>query len=467
MDALCEQLKMEIRAGKVLAVVGAGISVGATSNNIVASWTGLLKHGAAFCEQLSLKLPPNWQQRVIDQIDSGDITEMTLAAQNIAERLQAPHGGDFRRWLRESVGSLVVLDDSTIQAIIDLNLPIATTNYDSLLTSVSSLPPVVWTTVSAAQRWYRNDQQGVLHLHGHWESPESVVLGVRTYDEILRSEATQSLLKDLLYSRTLLFIGFGSGLTDPNFAALLKWSQRVLAESEYNHFRLVLNSKVDEARANHQGDRIRVIGIGDSYDQLPSFLLSLGATPKLALLGAKSRETQVQKLTEGRGDLFRRKALLDEEKASISADEYISRLATIAEALAKIGGTKSAVRMLHTPLSRTYTDLSFAVRTEKGIVLVGLHLDDGDFKFAMDMLRTLFEDCISSEAPPEVTEKFWSLSASCCGSQFDYDNAVSSFTEAIKNCRDEERRLGIEADRHEFQFLRGFMLTVSSDQETA
>jgi hypothetical protein len=43
--SLRDDLQQQIEAGQVVAIVGAGVSVGATNNHAVASWQGLLHHG--------------------------------------------------------------------------------------------------------------------------------------------------------------------------------------------------------------------------------------------------------------------------------------------------------------------------------------------------------------------------------------------------------------------------------------
>src|SRR5690606_17937496 len=126
-----------------------------------------------------------------------------------------------------------------------------------------------------------------------------------------------------------------------------------------------------------------------SYAELPSFLGTLGAVPRQHSLTSKTGESKVQVLTDGRADLLRRKALLDEEKATLPLDEYTEKLADIVENLVRIGGVRSAVRMLFSHLSREYPNLSFGVRTTKGLVLVDLLLSVSDYKFAMDTIRTL------------------------------------------------------------------------------
>jgi len=59
----------------------------------------------------------------------------------------------------------------------------ATTNYDDLITQVTGLPVVVWTETDKLVRVIRGEEKGIIHLHGCWNRPESVVLGTRSYDK--------------------------------------------------------------------------------------------------------------------------------------------------------------------------------------------------------------------------------------------------------------------------------------------
>ena len=110
MSSLLKDLRTEIEKGSVLVVVGAGVSVASTRGNALASWTGLLKHGVSRCVDVATGLPEGWADRVNAQIDSNDPLEMVSAAENISQRLGYPAGGVYRKWLRDSVGSLEVLD---------------------------------------------------------------------------------------------------------------------------------------------------------------------------------------------------------------------------------------------------------------------------------------------------------------------------------------------------------------------
>lgn len=142
---LITSLRTELEKQRCVWVLGAGVAVAASDNDPCSSWTGLLKNGVARASELR-GLSNEWRQRLTAQITSGDPVELVLAASNITKRLHGPTGGEFRRWLRETVGSLSVRNDTLITAITAAGGPIATTNYDSLIEQVTGLQPSHGTT---------------------------------------------------------------------------------------------------------------------------------------------------------------------------------------------------------------------------------------------------------------------------------------------------------------------------------
>lgn len=267
-------LRREIENGQFLVIVGAGVSIAATQSNAVASWKGLLRSGVDRCEP---RCPSGWADRVRGQID-GDLVDLLCAAENISQRLNAPGGADYAAWLEDTVGSLRALDRKVLDALVGLGVPVATTNYDDLLEEVTGLRKVIWTDKRRVESFVRGRLDGILHLHGHWDEPDSVVLGVRSYEDILRDEHAQNTLRTLRTMRTLLFVGFGGGLDDPNFGALLKWAGRVFAESGYRHFRLFLDAGRTAAAPLDVDHTICPVPFGSKYEDLAPFLRSLRST---------------------------------------------------------------------------------------------------------------------------------------------------------------------------------------------
>src|SRR5262245_10132547 len=113
MPVLLDDLQRQIANGQVIAIVGAGVSIGATGAD-TASWIGLLKDGIARCEEVGNPRPnPGWGERQRAALDDGQLDELLSVASQIERRLRAPNGGEYRGWLRESVGMLRVKDRDT------------------------------------------------------------------------------------------------------------------------------------------------------------------------------------------------------------------------------------------------------------------------------------------------------------------------------------------------------------------
>jgi hypothetical protein len=293
---LAEDLRGELARGRVIVLVGAGVSVAATGGASVASWTGLLEDGVARCEHLALRpLPAGWGDRTRAQIQSGDVEELLLAAEAVTGRLGGREHGEYRRWLKETVGELNASHLEVLEALRDLGGILATTNYDGLLEKVTGRPPVIWQDTARAQAVLRGDEQAIVHLHGFWQEPESVVLGVRSYEQLLGAERAQAMQQAMAAMGTLLFVGFGAGLADPNFAALREWMARLFRGGEYRHFRLAKEDEVDAFRAEHGPDeRVFVLGYGPSHDGLAPYLRRLAPAPPPTPSGATSAPPQAR-----------------------------------------------------------------------------------------------------------------------------------------------------------------------------
>jgi tetratricopeptide (TPR) repeat protein len=291
-NKLRDDLQRQIDAGRVVAIVGAGVSYGATNRNPVASWQGLLHHGVDRCLELpTAGLSEASAKLLHDQINSGDLDMMLAAAEVVSRKLGAPGGGEWGRWLRETVGQLRAGQKEVIEALRDLGVILATTNYDGLIEEVTGLPPVTWRAGSIVERVLRGEEEGVLHLHGFWKDPESVVLGVRDYEKVLGDTHAQTMQRAMRSLNTLLFVGCGDGLADPNFGALLRWSEAVFAGSEYRHFRLARNGELADLQAKHPPEqRIFVLGYGPDFGDLAGFLRGLRPT---STSGAPSLSTPI------------------------------------------------------------------------------------------------------------------------------------------------------------------------------
>jgi hypothetical protein len=283
MDSLLG-LRELIAERQVVAIVGAGVSMGVTGGARVASWVGLLEDGITRCESVANPSPPiGWGDRQREALKTNDLVELVGVATQVERRLGAPEAGEYKQWLRESVGALQVRDSAVLVALRDLGIILATTNYDNLVEDVTGYPAVTWRDTTDVERAVRGKERGVLHLHGHWKRPESVVLGGHAYTEVVRDAHAQAVQKALALMNSFLFVGYGQGLADPNFGGLLHWMRQALAGSEYRHFRLCLRSEQAEIQALHpREERVFALSYGAKHEDLAPFLQSLVVKKALA-----------------------------------------------------------------------------------------------------------------------------------------------------------------------------------------
>jgi hypothetical protein len=139
---------------------------------------------------------------------------------------------------------------------------------------------VTWRDGARIERVLRGDETGVLHLHGYWQQPESVILGIRDYAKVFGDAHAQTMQHAMRSFNTLLFVGCGESLHDSNFGALLQWSAKVFAGSEYRHFRMARDGDVASLQAQHPPEqRIFVLGYGPDHNGLAAFLRRVRPAP--------------------------------------------------------------------------------------------------------------------------------------------------------------------------------------------
>ena len=280
------------RDRSVLVVVGSGVSIAATGNAPAASWGGLLRLGISRCEQVA----GNGRTRRFDaagalaKLSSGKVADWIDVATSVEKALSAPESTAYRDWLRDAFDpqTLQPTQPDILHALGALGVPLATTNYDGLIEYALRLQPMTWRSHGLVDQLLSGSYPGdaVLHLHGHFSSPQSVILGASSYAKLLADKRAQNTLRHLLQSRDLIFVGLGGGLDDPNFGALIDWANEVtLPESRY-HFLLLREAETPVWHAKLALDsRIHVLSYGQNYADLMPFLRSL-VTPQNPATGA-------------------------------------------------------------------------------------------------------------------------------------------------------------------------------------
>jgi len=104
-------------------------------------WRGLIRSGIE--ESVGWGFADaKWQERQIRHLEEGDVDEWIAVADLFTEKLGGQDNGAFGRWLENKVGKLEPRRRDLLDAINSLGCPIATTNYDDILTKATI---VKWT----------------------------------------------------------------------------------------------------------------------------------------------------------------------------------------------------------------------------------------------------------------------------------------------------------------------------------
>lgn len=273
-----DRLMDALATNAVVTVVGTGVSVAATKQAPSADWVGLLRSGLGRFSNVD-PAAKKWMEFQLKGLDIALETSDTQMLIGVASQLVAKLTVDGRQpyvdWLRETVGALKVRDRTLIDSLGSLRTPLLTTNYDNLLEDVLKRGTVTWRDREGMREVFRSNSEDIGHLHGHWKTIDSIVLTESDYTSILKDDPAQTLEVAHYTSKSFLFVGYGDGLSDPNFDNLLRWHRKLFPESRNDHFRLCRERDFDQLSVYHGRDDIRVISYGKEFEDLPKFLRGL------------------------------------------------------------------------------------------------------------------------------------------------------------------------------------------------
>jgi hypothetical protein len=272
-------IRDSIVKGELVVVVGTGCSISLTNNECRSlSWMGLIESGFQFAK-IKGKVTEEQIGFWANLLCSPDIDDILSAAEYVGRKLEAPAGELYARWLNESFQAVLPVNSAmsnAIKGIANIGVPICTLNYDFLLESVTGLPPTTLSDTRKATAWMRGEETSILHLHGHWQQPETCVLGIRDYEKTLNSECRNLFQRHLSSFKRLLFIGCGDTFSDPNFSALISWLKTHMSASSLQHYALVNEKQLAERHADTTWHGfVDPISYGESHSDLPNFLESI------------------------------------------------------------------------------------------------------------------------------------------------------------------------------------------------
>lgn len=269
-EFLVEEIRASFqRTNKPLVICGAGVSIQA-SDGLAPSWLQLIEKGIQRATDLGMA-HDTWAAYARHRIEYGNAAAWVEVADELTAFLGGGQGREFSVWIEENISSIAAIDTRLVDAIAGLNAPIATTNYDDILSRVTQQPVIYWDDYAQVAAFLKGERNGILHLHGHWRRPETIILGSSSYNK-LNQEPRRTLLQQLgALTRPSFLIGCSQeGMSDPDFAKLNEFVTEWPASTERRYW-LVRNSiATDEPKAPLSN--FYPIPFGDRYEELPPFL---------------------------------------------------------------------------------------------------------------------------------------------------------------------------------------------------
>jgi hypothetical protein len=212
-------------------VLGAGASI-ALTNKPDLSWPGFLLSmiGHAlqngYCTANKKNQLERYKQHLKLSIGTvgpvrGAITLATIADEVDKVYRQRKNERLFEGFLNDVIATLKFdhsSDESKffLETIARFNCPILTTNYDDMVERGLGIRSLTLHNIACAADVLRNDEQCVIHLHGIYTDPNSIVLTARDYSKLVKDENWEHMV-GFLKDRVLIFVGFGSSMFDSAF----------------------------------------------------------------------------------------------------------------------------------------------------------------------------------------------------------------------------------------------------------
>jgi SIR2-like domain len=185
------------------------------------------------------------------RFDNGGAEFLIAAAEGISSRLSKRSPGVFRGWLQDTVGTLEPKHPEILHTIASLGDVLATLNYDGLFERATERTPVTWLRPDKVEQVLLGKiTDAVLHLHGYFDEPESVILDFASYAKVASDAHASTVLRTFLIDRIMLFVGCGGTVKDPNFSRLVEWAKEGVKDVPSRHVLLCREEELETVSAD-------------------------------------------------------------------------------------------------------------------------------------------------------------------------------------------------------------------------
>ncbi|MBC6112773.1 SIR2 family protein [Pedobacter fastidiosus] len=285
------KLKTRLAEGKVVPVVGAGVSFACAG---LPNWSGLISSGLDYAESIALEKSSIQLGREL--LKDWKLTE---AAGIVKALLNAPNR-PYINWLENTLGRPSVKSEALIESIQNLCQPIiATTNYDDLLRNVGTIETNLaldWQQHEEVQRCIAASKSFIFHLHGIYSRPDTAVFSTEDYERLKSALGYKHILQDLWMNRTFLFIGCSrDGVMDEDFSTLLKIMRDWFPNVSGEHYLLVRDDEIGSAAHQElmKECNVHMVPYGMDHESLPHFINGINPNAEVIIKRFEKRKAKV------------------------------------------------------------------------------------------------------------------------------------------------------------------------------
>ncbi|KAI2628205.1 SIR2-like domain-containing protein [Xylaria nigripes] len=277
------RLRDQLALGRLAICVGSGVTLySAPSQFHRLSWWGLMANALDYFEDQAGRLSRETINKA-DLVAAREVLEKSSQTdadrEDVTNRIQKLLSsrldlestwlrGQFKNLYRDYVDQHSILD--ALKALQEQGAMLLTTNYDDLLEKHCKLDALDASDPNGLVSYRRGSMEAIFHPHGYWRNPNHVVLSAEQYWRVKENQNIQETLQHILGTKTVLFVGCGGGLSDPNFGPLIQWAGEKNLGTGTSHY--ILLQRAEENPVT----QLPLIHLRcESFDDISRFLIDL------------------------------------------------------------------------------------------------------------------------------------------------------------------------------------------------
>jgi hypothetical protein len=420
------ELVQRVESGNCMAFVGSGPSQGCG----LLGWLGALERVMSWADEQGHSLQDRDEIR---SILHGTSPDLLMIAAELSDQLGASR---YRQALTAIFRPPTARPSDVHKHLVSIPFAgITTTNYDKLIETAYIVNgfdlPLVCTHAQSPElsAVMAGDRRFILKSHGDIDQIDTVILGRRDYQELLRNAAYQQCMSFLCSRYTLLFIGFS--LTDPDLQLTLDLHRAAFGGHTVNHYALMPEAAAGVVTARRYQKDYGITFLPytpstGSHPEVGRFLKDLG--DRVTLM--RSQRTPIAQLMIAQQSADAQLEELDRLKDSIGPAEHLRRLARVCQVLWDNGARRQAWTSITGPFDRNSSSLEQQERLEIGIAIATMIIEDAGPLRAAQVLRGMLSDAERVDNP-KLESTFWKLWARCLLGLHDLDGARTAVERAI------------------------------------